>query len=67
MAGKLNILSTYVGYLGMIICLAAVVGRYYGKPYVLGFEASRLFLAGVGALVWACWLRLEVQSRQGAA
>lgn len=63
MGQKLAPLSTYAGYVGMLICLVAAVGRYYGGPQVLGFRASSFFLIGVGLLVWACWLRLELGSR----
>lgn len=59
MREKLGPLGTYAGYLGMLICLAAVIGRFYGERPILGFNASNLFVIGVGVMVWACWAKLE--------
>ena len=59
MREKLGKLGTYVAFLGMVVCLAAIVGRFYGNRPVLGFQAVNLFVVGVGMLVWACWAKLE--------
>ena len=52
-------LGTYVAYVGMIVCLVAVVGRFYGARAVWGYQASNLFLIGTGLMVWSVWAKLE--------
>jgi hypothetical protein len=52
-------LGTVVAYVGMIVCLAAVAGRFYGAKTVLGYQAVNLFVLGTGLMVWSCWAKLE--------
>ena len=55
-------LGTLSGGLGLLVCLLAIAGRLYGHPTVQGHDASKVFLAGVGLLALACWLKLECRS-----
>ncbi|HKI84424.1 MAG TPA: hypothetical protein VKA63_08810 [Candidatus Krumholzibacteria bacterium] len=52
-------LGTVVAYVGMIVCLAAVAGRFYGAKTVLGYQAVNFFMLGIGLMVWSCWAKLE--------
>ena len=57
----LNKLGTISGVLGILICLAAVAGRFYGEKAFLGFQAINIFIVGIAFLVIACWVKLEVK------
>ena len=48
MKGCLEKLGTIGGYVGAIICIAAVIGRFYGHPTFLSFNATHVFIGGVG-------------------
>ena len=48
-----------LGILGILVCLAAVAGRFYGAPSFLGFSAINVFIVGVGLISTACWAKLE--------
>ena len=47
------------GYLGAVVCLVAIAGRFYGEPAVLGWVASNVLLLGATILAFACWSKLE--------
>jgi hypothetical protein len=55
-------MTSYIGILGILICLAASAGRFYGAKQFLGFQAINIFIVGVGLLVTACWARLEADA-----
>ncbi len=59
MKDKLASISTWVAYLGMLVSLLAVAGRFYGNKTVLGYQAANVLLLGVGLMVWSCWAKLE--------
>ena len=61
---QLGKLTPYIGALGILICLAASAGRFYGAKEFLGFQAINIFIVGVGLLVVACWARLEAGSAE---
>ncbi len=54
--------STHVALLGILICLAASAGRFYGAKEFMGFQAINIFIVGVGLLVTACWMKLDSQT-----
>ena len=51
--------GTVGGYLGTLVVLVAIVGRFYGEPAVFGWIASNLLLLGATILAFACWCKLE--------
>ena len=59
---QLGRLTPFVGVLGILICLAASAGRFYGAKEFMGFQAMNIFIVGVGLLVTACWARLEANA-----
>lgn len=61
MSQKLSTLGTYAGYLGLLLFVVAIAGRFYGGKTFMGFQAINIFIVGVGALVWACWAKLEAR------
>jgi hypothetical protein len=63
MKQRLATMGTLAGYLGAVILVAAVVGRFYGDRPFIGIKAMNVYLAGVGVIVWGIWARLE--SRPG--
>ena len=66
MKGFLNKSGTYAGYVGAIICILAVAGRFYGGPELFGFNATAILINGIGLGVFACWAKLEAGSTKEA-
>ena len=58
--GKVSSLS---GVLGLVVCLVAVFGRFYGQKPFLGFQSINIFIVGIGLIVLASWLKLEAKDR----
>lgn len=50
------------GILGVLVCLVAGLSRVAGMYYVVGFQSTTLFNVGIGLMVFACMVRLEVLS-----
>lgn len=44
--------------LGTLACLFAGLGRLLGHYYIIGFESTTVFQAGIALMVLACMLRL---------
>ncbi len=65
----MNQLMSYAGHaagvLGALICLVAGLARISGSFYFANFEATTLFMVGVGLMVFACMVKLELLSRRG--
>jgi len=59
---SLSRFSTLFALLGILICLAASAGRFYGAKEFMGFQAINIFIVGVGLLVTACWMKLDSQT-----
>lgn len=51
--------SPVLGYAGILVCLLAVFGRFYGEPRLMGYQAIDIFVVGVGLVVIACFTHLE--------
>jgi hypothetical protein len=64
----MNQLMTYAGHaagiLGALICLVAGLARIGGSYHFANFEATTLFLVGVGLMVFACMVKLEMLLRR---
>ena len=54
-----KVLGSVGGYVGVLVCLVAIAGRFFRNPLVLGFCASNMLLLGVAILAVACWSKLE--------
>jgi len=55
----LVLLGSASGLIGALICLVSGVARVSGMYYVLGYQSTTLFTAGLGIMVFACLLKLE--------
>lgn len=49
-----------IGGIGALVCLVAGAARLAGNYHVLSYEAMTLFTAGVGLMVAACLLKLQL-------
>ena len=58
--GKISSLS---GVLGLLVCLMAAFGRFYGERWFFGFQAINVFIIGIALMALASWLKLEAQER----
>ena len=56
--------GTVAGVLGALICLVSGLARISGSFYFSNFEATTLFMVGVGLMVFGCLMKLEVLSRR---
>jgi hypothetical protein len=52
------------GLAGVLVCLVAGLGRLTGVYRLANFEATTLFMLGVGLMVFACLVKLELLSRR---
>ena len=59
MKRSLNILGSFFGIFGLIVCAVSGIARIIGSYHMGGYEAMTLFVAGMGLLVLACFLKLE--------
>lgn len=55
--------ATLAGYVGLLVLIAGVAGRFYGEKPFLGIKAMNVYLVGVGVIVWAIWARLESRNQ----
>ena len=51
------------GLLGALICLVSGLTRATGSFYFANFEATTLFMVGIGLMVFACMVKLELLIR----
>jgi hypothetical protein len=56
-----GLVGTVAGYLGIVICAAAIAGRFYGEPLFLGYEARAWLLLGMASMLLGCWAKLEAK------
>lgn len=61
MKTNLSRLGMVAGLLGVLICIAAVAGRFYEDPGFLGFRAINVFIVGIGFMVLGCLAKLEAR------
>ena len=61
MKNILNQMGRYAGYVGILLCVAAVAGRFYGAPPFLGHAALSWLTLGIAFLVLGCWAKLEAK------
>jgi len=56
---NLNKIGTVIGVLGILVCLASVLGRFVGDAVFIDFQAINVFIIGVGLLVLGCFAKLS--------
>ena len=49
---------------GILLCAISGVTRLSGAYHLAGYEATTLFSAGIGLMVFACLAKLEALSRR---
>ena len=54
--------GTIGGYVGAIICVGAVFGRFYSLVTIQGYNAKSILICGIGIGVFACWAKLQAAS-----
>ena len=59
MKSAMKLTGTAGGYLGSAVCLIAILGRFFGRPNVLGWDATNMLLFGMAVVLIACWAKLE--------
>ena len=50
--------------LGILLCVASGLARVSGSYHLAGYEATTLFMVGVGMMVFACLAKLQGLSAQ---
>ena len=61
----LSRVGSATGALGALVCAISGAGRVSGSFYLAGFEATTLFTAGMGLMLFACLLKLEAITARG--
>ena len=56
-------LANMAGALGIALCLVSGISRVMGEPYLLGYEALTIFNGGIGLMVFASLVKLDVLIR----
>ena len=56
----LNPLGSLAGIVGALVCLVAGFGRIFGSFHVGGYSANTLFIMGMGLMVFACLVKLQI-------
>jgi hypothetical protein len=55
-------IGTIGGYVGAIVCIVAVIGRFHSLVTIQGYNAKSILICGIGIGVFACWAKLEAAS-----
>ncbi len=63
----LALAGSILGILGVLICFISGLARVAGYYYLVGFQSTTVFNAGVGMMVFACLVKLETLSTQPRA
>jgi hypothetical protein len=50
--------------LGILLCTISGLARVSGLYHLAGYEATSIFTAGIGVMVFACVVKLEVLIQQ---
>ena len=56
---NLSKIGTVIGVLGILVCIASVLGRFIGDAIVVEFQAINVFIVGVGLIVMGCFAKLS--------
>jgi hypothetical protein len=56
----LDLIGNAAALLGIAMCLAAGLLRIYGLFFVLGYQSMTIFTAGIGAMVFACLVKIHI-------
>jgi hypothetical protein len=56
----LNYSGSIAGTIGALVCAASGLNRFMGSYYLGGYESTTLFSVGMGLMVFACLLKVEV-------
>lgn len=56
-------IGSLAGYLGALLCLSTGLLRITGSHYVIGYQSTTLFTAGMAMMVFAVFLKLEANNR----
>ena len=64
MGKVLEVLGNVVALVGVLVCLVSGLSRVIGNSFVGDFEAMTLFGVGVGFMVLACLIKLELLSKR---
>lgn len=59
----LAVLANLTGALGVVLCLVSGISRVMGEPHLLGYEALTIFNGGVGLMVFASLVKLDIMIR----
>ena len=55
----LDYVGSAAGVVGMLLCAVAGFARITGEFYIGGYEATTLFIVGIGIMVFACMAKLQ--------
>ena len=53
------VVGDIVALIGILVCMAAGLGRLMGNHYLMGFESITLFVGGISLMVMGCLAKLH--------
>ncbi len=59
MNSALGVLGKLAGFAGPLLCIAAVIGRFFDEQTVQGFSASGVINVGIALMVFAILVKLD--------
>ena len=60
MTQNLGLFATLTGGLGILVALAAGLGRIFGAHYILGFESITLLIGAIALMAASCVVQLHL-------
>lgn len=60
----LRVFGSVVAVIGVLVCVVSGLNRVIGSSFVGDFEAMTLFTVGVGFMVLACLIKLELLAKK---
>ena len=55
----LDYVGSAAGVIGVLLCAVAGFARITGEFYVADYQATTLFMVGIGIMVFACMAKLQ--------
>ena len=52
-------LGNFIGVLGIIVCIASILGRFLNQPGVFQFQAINVYIVGTGLIACGCFAKLS--------
>ncbi|HTL47526.1 MAG TPA: hypothetical protein VL688_05630 [Verrucomicrobiae bacterium] len=52
-------IGNFIGVLGIVVCIASVIGRFLHQAAVFEFQAINIYIVGTGLIACGCFAKLS--------